>query len=86
VGILKKVFSKSEPENEQTTAAEPVAEEERPECMHGVLVARWDNAADLGDQEKASSFTCEACGSTFSPEEARVLRESLADRLVGQKP
>ena len=79
MGILSKLFGR------QPRLEAPAAEEtQAPECFHGVLVAKWDSAEDLGNEEKATSFTCESCGSSFSPEEARVLRDSMAERLVGR--
>jgi hypothetical protein len=50
-------------------------------CLHVSLVPAWDDPANMGREEHASSFTCAACGQRFSPEEAQTLRESEADRL-----
>jgi hypothetical protein len=51
------------------------------ECPHGVLVPRWDSVQDMGIEAKVTSFTCDACQKSFTPEEGRALRESLAERL-----
>jgi hypothetical protein len=50
-------------------------------CPHVSLVPQWDSVADMGQEEKASGFTCAACGQRFTPEEARALRQTEADRL-----
>ena len=44
-------------------------------CVHGVLVARWEQLDDIGIEARASGYTCEACGAAFTPWEARRLRE-----------
>ena len=53
------------------------------ECPHAALVPKWDSVQDMGIEEKATSFTCDSCHQVFTPAEARVLRESLAERLKG---
>src|SRR5690242_17846169 len=50
-----------------------IGEDGRAECLHTTLIPHWDNAADMGHADKASSFTCEGCGKTLSPDEARAL-------------
>jgi hypothetical protein len=50
-------------------------------CPHVTLVARWDNADDIGHDDRATSFRCEACGQEFSSDEVTRLRESEAERL-----
>jgi hypothetical protein len=52
---------------------EPAAEEgaERPSCPHTALVPRWDSIQDMGKEDKATSYFCQGCGRSFSPEEAR---------------
>ena len=56
--------------------AEPVAP-----CLHAVLVPRWDSAQDIGHDDRASYFMCDACKTQFSPAEAAALREQEAERL-----
>jgi len=58
---------------------------ETPECPHAVLVARWDSVQDMGKEDKATHFMCEACHQMFTPEEAVELRQGIADKLVGQE-
>jgi len=53
-------------------------------CAHTVLVARWDTPADLGHEERASGYTCEACHQTFTAAEGTALRQSEAERVRQQ--
>lgn len=50
-------------------------------CPHTALAARWDSAGDIGDESKATSFSCGACGATFTHEVAEQLRADEAERL-----
>ena len=74
MGFLNKLFTKSAKEE---TAVEA------PPCPHTALIPRWDSIDDIGHDEKATHFVCEACEATFSPEEARQLQESARQRLAG---
>ena len=73
MGLFDKLFSKDKSDSD-------VAVETRP-CAHGVIVPRWDSVDDIGKDELATSYFCEACHETFSPAEAQVLRDSMAERL-----
>jgi hypothetical protein len=58
---------------------------ETPECPHGVLTPRWDSVEDMGKEERATEFVCEACHKSFTPEEAQALKETMTERLpVGE--
>lgn len=61
-----------------------VAAADGPVCPHVALVPRWDNPADIGKTDRATSFSCEGCGQQFSPEEARELRMTEAARIAGR--
>ncbi len=50
-------------------------------CTHGALAPRWHDPADLGREEKATSYTCESCGDTFTPAEAHRLQAERKERL-----
>ena len=71
---LRRLFGRSRP-----AEAEPRVE--APSCTHLVLPPRWESAEDIGNEAKASGFTCAACGATFSPEEAARMRASSAQGL-----
>ncbi len=50
------------------------------QSAHVILVPNWDMAEDMGDLEKVSRYTCEACGAGFSREEGDQLRAKGAER------
>jgi hypothetical protein len=58
--------------------AGPLAEVE---CPHTALMGRWDSVDDMGKEDKITTFVCDACHQSFTPEEGRALRLSTADRL-----
>lgn len=57
------------------------ARADAPVCTHVTLIPRWDAASDIGDNSKASSWTCDACRATFSPAAVLSLRATEAERL-----
>ena len=57
---------------------------EKPPCPHAALVARWDDAKDIGIEAKATRYLCDACHKEFTPAEAAELRSGIKDRLVAQ--
>jgi hypothetical protein len=69
---LKKVFGGGDEER--------VSEATR--CPHVAMIPRWDQPEDIGKEDRASGFRCEACGELFTPAEARMLREHEAERLA----
>lgn len=54
---------------------------EAPPCPHSVLVPRWDSVEDMGKADKATRYMCEACHEMFTPQQARELQESIAERM-----
>ena len=65
--------------NKQAVAA-PVAVD-RASCPHVTLVGRWDSVQDMGKEDRANSWVCSSCNSTFTNEEARALRGAEQERL-----
>ncbi|MDA0365706.1 MAG: hypothetical protein O2843_07555 [Chloroflexi bacterium] len=63
-------------------AAPPIAVQ----SPHVTLVPRWDSAEDMGHEDRASSYKCDSCASTFTPVEARELRRTEAERLARDLP
>jgi hypothetical protein len=55
------------------------------ECPHTALAPHWANAADMGHQDKVTSYRCDVCGRTFSPSEAQELRATETERLEWMK-
>jgi hypothetical protein len=82
MGLFDKLLGKKdEPKAEATSpAATAVA------CPHTILLPRWDDIADMGNEEKATSFSCQSCGQTFTRAEADALRKTEAERLPGEVP
>jgi hypothetical protein len=60
---------------------QPTLVEDKPECLHIGLVARWDSVDDMGNEEKATSYLCPSCNAEFAPDEARSIMATQADRL-----
>jgi len=58
---------------------------EAPPCPHAVLVPRWNSVQDMGIEDRATVYLCDTCRREFAPAEARVLRESVATRLIAQE-
>lgn len=47
-------------------------------CGHLNLTARWDDTADVGNEEKAAGYSCIACGEGFTPEQAQAMGRTPA--------
>jgi hypothetical protein len=47
---------------------------EQSRCHHRVLVPCWENPADLGIEARATDYRCDACGASFNPVHAYLLR------------
>ena len=77
MGFLGKLFGGGK--KQQSAVAEIAVD-----CPHSVLVARWDSVQDMGHEDKATRFMCETCHEMFSPEEARQLRDTMAERVAAQ--
>lgn len=84
MGLLDKLFGRkkdAEPEASEAAVAT--------ECPHTALVPRWDQAEDMGKDDRISRYVCEACQREFSSEEgARILaeEESRLKALEGTRP
>jgi len=64
------------------SAAGAVADRTDAGCPHVTLIPHWDSPSDMGREERASSFRCDACGTTFTPAEASELRRTEAARMA----
>ena len=62
------------------TAASAAAAE-AVECPHMALGPRWDSAADIGHEDRATSFVCGTCHRVFAPAEAEAVRRAAAQHL-----
>ena len=54
---------------------------EQDHCSHVLLAPRWDEAVDIGHEDRASGFHCTACGRSFTPADAELLRQSKSRPL-----
>jgi len=52
-----------------------------PPCPHTTLTPRWDSVADMGNEEKVTSYTCQGCNQSFSAADGRALLATEAERL-----
>ena len=73
MGLLAKLRGQSTP-----SASAPADD---PPCPHVTLVPRWDTVADMGHEDKISSYLCDGCQQTFTAAEGRELRQTEAERL-----
>ena len=71
MSFLKKILGKDE----------PVDSGPPPECTHGSLVAHWDQPADMGNENLASSWKCTSCDEEFSSDEREVIRAAEEERV-----
>lgn len=51
------------------------------ECPHVALTPRWDRVDDMGHEDLATSFVCDSCHQTLTPDEARAVRADMGNRL-----
>jgi len=73
MGFLSKIMGRDE--SKSKVALEP------PVCPHTILIPRWDSIADMGKEDRATSYGCQSCSETFNPEEAKAIRLTTAERL-----
>lgn len=50
-------------------------------CPHLAVAPRWDNATDIGHEDRATSFVCDSCHQSFAPAEIETIRSAAAARL-----
>ena len=66
--VIREVAAAQEAQPEPEPATSPY---QNVVCPHTVLTPRWDSIEDMGKQDRATSFYCQGCDRTFSPDEAR---------------
>lgn len=88
MGFLSKLFGGSKSEDSDLPTRTP--EEVQAECPHSTLTGRWDSVADMGYEDRATRFVCEACHAEFTPDEARRVRETtrlpITDTVHSTRP
>lgn len=65
MSLLRKLTGKEKQEQQASEALEA------PPCPHTAMVPRWDSVEDMGKEDKATSYFCQGCERTFTPDEAR---------------
>jgi hypothetical protein len=76
MGILDRLLGRKG--DSATMTEEPPVQEE---CPHGSLVPRWDDPADLGNNEKVARYLCEACGAELSREAGEQAMATAGERV-----
>lgn len=71
---LTKLFGKK--------AAAPPLPSAAEHCPHTTLVPRWASAAEMGQDDKATGYTCQGCEQSFTAEAGRELLRTEAMRLA----
>ncbi len=79
MGFLDKLLRRDSSAGDEGLKAD--AQIGQAECPHVTLVPKWDNAADIGKDDKATHFDCATCGTSFTPAEAAELRATTAERI-----
>jgi hypothetical protein len=75
MGFLSKILGREQTSDRIATTAVL--------CPHTILLPHWDSIGDMGKEDLATSFTCQACSGTFTPDQAKELRGTTAERLQG---
>ncbi len=65
----------------QRQRREAPATAEVPPCPHTTLTPRWESVADMGNEEKVTSYTCQGCNETFTAAEGQALKRHEAERV-----
>ena len=52
-----------------------------PPCPHTTLTPRWDSVADMGNEDKVTSYRCDSCQQEFTAQEGQRLRQTEAERV-----
>jgi hypothetical protein len=64
------------------TAATPPLPPAAELCPHTTLVPKWESLAEMGQDDKASGYTCQGCQRTFTAAEGRDLLRTEGERLA----
>lgn len=80
MGIFDKLFGSREKASATATIEPP--EPVTVTCPHSVLLPRWDAVDDIGKEDRATHYVCEACQRSFTPEEAQALKDTMSERLL----
>ena len=62
-----------------TVTATPEAE--AAPCPHTTLTPRWESVADMGKEDRVTSYTCQGCNESFTAAEGQALKRHEAERV-----
>jgi hypothetical protein len=77
MGLLDKLFKREAAAPRRGLQTGPSGAD----CAHLAVAPRWDNAADIGHEDRATSFVCDSCHNSFSGSEIEAVRSAAAARL-----
>jgi hypothetical protein len=81
MGILNTIFGKHRAVNAATATAELPTAPTDPPCPHTTLMPRWDNVADMGKDNKVTSYTCDSCQESFTAGAGHALQATETARV-----
>ena len=76
MGLFDKLFGGGKAKQGQIAVAEVV------DCPHALMVPRWESVKDMGHEDRATRYMCEACHKEFTPEEAKQVAATIAERMA----
>ena len=73
MSLFRKISGKEKHQERERELAElhEAYQEALESCPHVALAPRWDSVEDMGKPDKATSYYCQACNRTLTPDEAR---------------
>ena len=78
MSLLDRLFKRQSTSDRQRAAGPATG---TAECPHLALAPRWDSAADMGHEDRATSYVCDSCHQAFKPAEVAHIRSEAANRL-----
>ena len=79
MGLLDKLFGRGQA-SQKRDGLHPASS--GADCPHLAVAPRWDNAADIGHEDRATSFVCDSCHASFSASE---IEAADAGRVLGRR-
>ena len=79
MGLLAKLLHR--PEGSEFAEESDRSSVDEGACQHLVLTPRWDSVDDMGHEERATGYHCEACNADFTAEQGWALRSNEGERI-----
>ena len=78
MNLIKQIFGRTD----DNSSANPVGTKDGPgTCVHAGLDTDAHEPGRVGEEDAITEERCETCGSTMSPERARMLQQERVARL-----